>query len=796
MIHHYFKIAYKTLNKNRYYTFLNVFGLVCGTLSALIIANYVGGSLQFDSFHQNKDRIFAVNQEEFVSGNPQKESSSCYWGIGELVKQYPEVINVTRFGYHVESLVKANDETRNDLSYRENRILATDSNFLKIFTFPLVYGNPNTALSEDNSIVLTRAFSRKYFGNTNPIGKALTIRVPWGKETIYKVTGVLDDLPSKSRFNFNFLITQSPLTVEEYWAYPSYSTYALLDEHAEVSELTKKLTRVLDEKPELMSANKKLVVSLESLAKVRLSNTEYLLALVGIFILLISWVNYLNQIIAQSYSRNKQVGIQRILGASSKNLKIQFAVESALICFTSLFLTIVIYLSIEQSLQSFTQGHLLPLTPALTLVNIIFLTIFIVGIILAATLPMVIFSLQNSGATLRNVHWDKVGGIGLRKALVAIQFTLSSIMLIGLFVITNQLDFLKNEDKGINMKNVLIVKAPIVRDTTWGVKRKALELFKEKCAGLPFVLETTSSTTITSEEYRNETFIGLQEKNDKVLVHQNGIDEYFFDLYDVKFIAGHNFIPDAGFKNRNSIILNESAAQNLGIRDFNNMINAKIVDHESKEVYNLIGIVKDYHKTSLKYKIQPMAFKYNIFRGHISLKVNNSELNANTLDQQINSIQQIWEQVYRDAAFNYFFLDRQFEAQDIEDRNFGMLFKFFTALSIVISCLGLFSLSLFISIKRQKEIGVRKVFGASIGEILILFYKSYLGPLLISILIGAPFAYFLMNEWLRNYAYRAEIGWRTMLMALLILILIFFFTVSYHVIKSSIANPVKILKTE
>ncbi len=796
MIIHYFKTAKRALIKNRYYTFINIFGLVCGTVSALIIAKYIGGSFQFDHFHVKKDRIYAIIQEESLNNNPQKSSGACYWGVGELLKQYPEVVNLTRFSYHAESLVISDEGNGNSVSFTENSIFATDSSFLNTFSFPLIHGNPNTALYQPNSIVLTNTASRKYFGNTNPIGKTLTIRTPWGQETAYNITGVLKDLPSRSRFNFDFLISGLPWNTADFWKVPEYSTYVLLKENATIAGLDEKLANSLNKIPELKSANKKVNAIFEPLTSVRLSETAYVLAAVGIFILLISWVNYINQVVAQSYARMKEIDILRVMGAGRSDLMVQFAVESGLVCFLSLALTVVIYLSVEPFLQSFTNGHLLPLVEDPTPINFIFLAIFLIGIILTAGIPIAIFYSQNSGAVLRKVRWNKAGSIGLRKALVVVQFSISAVLMISVFVIGNQLEFMKNKDKGINMENVLVVKSPMIKDTTWIAKRKTLERFKEKCAELPFVMETTSSTTVASEEYRQETYLGFQEKNEQFLVHQNGIDEHFLDLYDVELIAGHNFIPDAGFKNRSSIILNESAARGLGIKDFDKAISSQIVDYESNEVYELIGIVKDYHQTSLKYEMKPMAFKFNVFRGHISLRMNTSGLNGSQFDNQINSIKQIWEEVYRDASFDFFFLDEKFEAQDREDRYFGNLFKFFTVLSIVISCIGLFGLSLFISIKRQKEIGVRKVFGASSVDILSIFCKGYAGPLLASAIIGSPLACLLMNIWLRNYAYRVEIGFETVTMALISLTLIFFITVSYHILKSSAANPVTILKAE
>lgn len=794
MISYYFKLAKRDLFKNKHYTAINIFGLVFGMLSALIIAKYIGGSLQFDSFHKKKDRIYSITQEESINGNPPKNSNATYWGVGELINQNPEVINTTRYSYHIESLIIAEDDTGNRVSFIENKIFSVDSSFLNIFTFPLIYGNPETALSRVNSIVITGSASQRYFGNLNPIGKTLTVRVPWGAETVYEVTGVIEDVSQRSQFRFDFLTTQAPLDPNELWYVPDYSTFVLLQDNVNISELSKKLSSTLNGVLQLKSTNRKVTLSLESLADVKLSGTEYLLITVGIFIIVISWVNYINQVIAQSYWRMREIGILRVMGANRVNLKTQFVVESSLICLTALILIVSIYLSLESSLQSFTNGHLLPLIGDPTLINFIFLAIFIVGITLAAAIPTVILFPPNFGTTLQNAYSSKIGSIGLRQVLVVVQFSISTILMISVLVISNQLEYMNSKDKGIDIENVLIVRAPIVKDTTWNVKRKTVELFKEKCAELPFVLSVTSSTTVPSEEYRQETYLSLQGDNDKSVVHQNGVDGHFFDLYNVKFIAGHNFIPNAGWKNRSSIILNESATRELGIVDFDKMINAKITDHESNEVYDLIGIVKDYHQTSLKYEMRPIAFKFNVFRGHFSLRINREGSGDIELEEKLSAIKKLWGQIYQDASFDYFLLDEKFAAQDREDQYFGKLFNFFTVLSIIISCLGLFGLSLLISTKRQREIGVRKVFGATSLDILTIFLKGYLGPLSVAVVVGSPVAYLLMNMWLENYAYRIEIGLGVVSLAWLGLILIFLFTVSYHTIKSSMTNPVTILR--
>ncbi|MDQ2656940.1 MAG: ABC transporter permease [Bacteroidota bacterium] len=780
--------------KYKYYTFVNVFGLVCGMLSVLIIAKYVGASVEMDSFHANKGWIYSITQEQSTDGNSTGAQSGTYLGMADLIMRFPEASDFTRYSQHVESLVLA-EKDGNRLSFTEGNIFVADSNFLKIFTFPLIHGDRKTALSRANSIVLTESTAKKYFGDANPIGETVTIRVSWGRETTYQVTAVAYDITKLSQFGFDFLIPQGAVDPDALWNIPQCSLFLLLRQNANADALAEKLTNTANQVPQLRATNRKVIVSLLSLAAPRLSTEEYMLVTVAIFIALICWTNYINQIIAQSYWRIKQIGLFRIMGATRSNLHVQFLVECCLVCLISLFLVIALYAGFEQTLQTFANGHLLPLSGDPTVINLVFFGIFIIGIVVSMAAQAMVHFSHDLGKSLLNAYSTKPGGLGLRKALVVVQFSIATILIISIFVIADQLNYLDTQDKGMNMDNILVIKAPIARDTTWIVKRKTLEVFKQRCGELPFVSGVTSSTTIPGEEYRNEAYLTLQGSASKTLVHQNGVDDHFFSLYEIEFIAGHDFIPDARAKNRRSIILNETAAKAMGISDYNAIIDAKVVDHEEPhEPYSIIGIVKDHHKTSMKYEVRPMAYKLNELRGHSSFKINSAALSRSGLAEGVEIIRKIWQESYPDAAFDHFFLRDKFAAQDSQDRNFGKLFRWFTLLSIIISCLGLFGLSLLISTQRQKEVAIRKTFGASSATILIYFLKGYLTPLAASFVIGAPVAYLMMGRWLQNYAYRIDVGFGLVALALATLSAVFFFTVSYSTIKSSITNPVMVLR--
>lgn len=790
MIYHYLRLAKKTLVKHKYYTFINVFGLVCGMLSVLVISKYIGASLQYDQFHASKNSIYTLNQREEIDGSEQGDRTSTYWGIGDVVGEFPEVTRITRYNQHVEALVISKSR-----SIIENRIFVTDSSFLKIFSFPILDGDRKDALSQPNSLVITKSASKRYFGDESPIGEVLRIRVSWGEESVYQITAVVDDVPAWSRFKFEFLVAPHVESVQDrLWNSPDYATYVLTADNADVHHLQNKLESKLENVPELLANKRHLNISLNSIADVQLSVTEYLLVAVGIFILIVCWVNYINQVIAQSYWRIKEIGVLRVLGATRINLQLQFVTESCMVCLSSLFLVLGAFIGMEERLSTLTNGHVLPLGGMATPTTLIFVLIFLLGMVMTAAIQTAILVVPNFGTSLQNAFNNRIGGVSARKSMVVIQFSISTILVICIFVVARQMKFLEEKDKGVDMRDVLVIRAPMVKDTTWNVKRERLKVFKEVCSQLPIVTGVTSSATVPGEEYRNETHLSRQDNAEKFLVHRNGVDDNYFRLYKVEFIAGRDFTPNSRFENNGSIILNESAARGLGIHDFEKAIDSKIVDHEEGEVFNLIGIVKDYHQTSLKYKMEPTAFRFNVFRGHISMRLNIEGVGNSEFEQHLTKLAIDWHQLYGDASFDYYFLEERFDAMNREDRYLGKLFYYFTALSIIISCLGLFSMSLFISEKRQKEIGIRKVFGASAADVLKIFFEGYVGPLLVAVAIGVPFGYWLMETWLTDYSYRIEIGVGLVTAAVVSIIVIFFLTVTYHTVQSARANPVDVLK--
>lgn len=793
MLIQYIRHASRTLFKNKYYSFINIFGLVCGMLPALIIAKYLVGSRQLDSFHKNRDRIYSVTHEEFADGSYQTGGGSTYSGVAEVASQFSESAKVTSYGLHVRSTV-TNFENEKRVSFVEKRIFVADSNFFKIFSFQMLKGDKENALARANSVVLTRSSARKYFGDTDPIGQSLAVTVPWGMKKSYVVTGVLEDVPKNSQFLFEFLLTDYDIAETELWKAPSCLLFLLLEENASPFGLQDKMNSHLSGITELKSAGRRVQLTLTKLGEVPWSNTERLLGALGIFILLTCWMNYINQIIAQTYGRVKEVGILRVTGATRQDLQRQFIVESAITCGLAFVIIVFGYWAIQSTLQSFISGPSLKLMD-FPWVNFAFIAMFVVGILITAGIPTAILFSQNFANTLRSSFNTKIGGVTIRKVLVVFQFAISIVLMVSIFVISGQLDYVLHKEKGFKTDDILIVEAPMVTDTTWAAKRRALRLLKARYVELPFVVDVTSSTTVPGEEYRQETFLSWRGEITKALIHQCGVDENFFSLYEMEFLAGRDFIPNAIAQNTTSIILNESAARAIGISDFEAAINTRISDHDETGLeFDLIGIVKDFHQTALRYQMRPMAFKYQSLRGHISLKIEGTSLANYGLDEGLKTVKELFTESYPLASFETYFLRDKFAAEYSNEQYYRKLFGYFTVVSIVISCLGLFGLSLLVSTKRQKEIGIRKTFGASSLSILRIFLRGYFRQLCIAVLIGCPVAYFLMDTWLRSYAYRINIGLGLVSMAVLCLVFIFLVTISFHTIKSAVSNPVKMLR--
>jgi len=521
---------------------------------------------------------------------------------------------------------------------------------------------------------------------------------------------------------------------------------------------------------------------------------DKILAMIGLFILIISWINFINLSIGSAQARSKETGMRKVIGATRKQLIIQFVFECILINTIALVFAGLIFGLTQPLLIEFSNHKVLPLFNDPTPINWLFASLFVIGALASSVYPALVMSSTNAINNLSGKYSRGRHSLTFRKVLVIGQFTTSVVAAIGVFIVSDQLDFFLRQDLKIKVDQILVIKAP--KDVTEG-KTERLNTFKSEVLDIAMVEDVASCTTTPGVDYRHEVNFVLTTGKDRHLLYLNDVDANFFPLYGIQFKAGENFNIDTPGKNRGGIILNKSAVKTLGFTKIDDAIGQIVLETENNSTYEIIGIVDDYHQLSLKYEIQPQAFRFNKNRGDISIKVHaQNYVSSADLQSCIASLNKAWKRVYPDQPFEYQFLDSRFNDQYHAEFNFRKLFTYFTVLSLAISCLGLFGLSLFISLNRKKEVGVRKVFGASSVTILILFTRDYIKQILISILAGAPIAYFVMKFWLESFSYKTPIHIESFVLPCLLLITISILTTSYQTIRAALTNPVKTLRKQ
>ncbi|MBL3659039.1 ABC transporter permease [Fulvivirga sediminis] len=776
---------------------LNLIGLVGGTFAAFVIAKYVGYSLSYDDFHTNKNNIYVIWQREISNMGAVTEGTKTFWNTAEIIKSdYTEVLETTRIHPNPETLVLSETNNQNFIKFNELNILSVDSNFFKIFSYEFIHGNERKALSQRSAIVLTKSAANKYYKNENPIGQVLSLKTSWGDQMDAIVSAVIEDNPRNSNIHFDFLLVNQKPNTNQYWQNADYETYILLKPEVSHKHFAKKLASDISYRGGLNTQGRNIEMAFIPITKLQISITDYILSIVGVVILIVSWINFISISSVQNLIKTKEVAVKKIMGASKQHIFIQLFTEALLINGLGIACVAILYFVFEKHLKDITHGHLLPFINESWNINLIFLSIFAAGTLISSILPAISLTSQNLSNSLRGDTAAIFRNLGLRKVLVVMQFSISTILIMGIVVITKQLNFIKDYDKGIDFSRTLIIKAP---KDGWDGKQERLNSFKQQCRELSVVKEVSSSTTVPGETYRQEISIEVApgQRNHKSILFTNGIDEKYLELYDIEFLEGENFKEDAPWKNKRGAILNETAIKAIGIENIKDAIGTKLYDSEAEKDYELIGVVKDYHKVSLKSNIEPTIFLYNNNRGSFSIKLNNSSSKETaSIHEALEPLNDLWERLYTNQPFDYYLLEERFYETDLQEYNFARFFKIFTALSIIISCLGLYSLVLFLINKRMKEVGIRKIFGAGSIQVFAFLLKDYAVQLLLSLIIGIPIAYYLMSSWLSGYSYHIKLGVWIIPYGIIPLILIFLATVFYQVLKVAKMNPVKIFRQD
>jgi putative ABC transport system permease protein len=796
MIKNYFKIAVRNLFKNKLYSFVNIFGLTIGIASCILIGIYIVHELGFDKFHNNADRIARVTMD-YNGGDAQTKVSSTGTKVGPQFKRtFPDVEAYSRTIKNTRVL------KYQDKLFEEKNFLYADSAFFSMFSFPLVAGNPATALDAPDKIVLTKTSAKKYFGSEDPMGKV--IRIGDGKDFI--VSGVAEDVPDNSQIKFDFVGSFSSLgaSKEEKWWEANYVTYLLLKSGGKLQPLQQQVYNYMKEvsKTELkMEGSSYLTYHLEPLTKVHLYSALdglepnnnivyiYILAIVAILILLIACVNYTNLSTAQSAGRSAEIGIRKVLGARKTQVFNQFISESVFFTFVAVVFALIISLFL---LPFFNQLSGKELSSAVLFQPFTLISLLVLGLLVAFTAgayPAIILSNVKLIKVLKSGFSFSSSGGGIRKSLIVFQFVISLFLITTTIVILKQLSYIKNKDLGYSKEQLLVLPLDRKMHSSYDDLKKAI-------AGNANVLNVAAA-------YETPINIGWGDGLRKVgedkgiSVNAIPVDEDFVKTLNLKIVAGSDYTQadvqafdtsNDGQNLKYTYMLNESAVKAMGWTPEEAI--GKAVSKGREGVVK--AVVKDFHFRSFHEPINPLV----IFLDKRMAQVIFVKITGDNLKSTIEQLQATWKQRVPHRPFEYHFLDEDFDKlYRAEERTAGV-FTTFSSLAILLACLGLFALSAFELVKRTKEIGIRKVLGATVSNIVGLLAKDFLKLIIIAMLIAFPVAWFATNKWLEDFTYRVNIGLWMFAIAAVTVLLIAFVTISVQAIKAALANPVKSLRTE
>lgn len=793
MLANYFKIIIRTFLKNRIYTLINISGLTSGMTVFILIMVYVNYEFSFDQYHEKKDRIFRIvkqDKDNFYQGDNRFAVTPAPLAP-TIMEEFPEVESATRFLSRGNVLMGVGEE-----SFLES-IHATDHETFDIFTFEYLSGNPELFLKEKYSAIITQSIARKYWGDQDPIGKTIRYR----DEHEFTIGGIIKDMPKNSHFTMDIILDY--VTVMEVdnrqidrWNNSSFFTYFLLAENSDADALEAKFPALRDKYTEdkLDEDGQDTRFYFQEFAKIHLHSNIlfdiapptdakklYIYSTIALLILLIACINYMNLATAHATKRAKEVGIRKVVGAFKHNLMLQFLGESLLLTFVALIISVTIIWMILPIFSQFVDRELtINFVQNPQLIIILLTTSILVGII-SGSYPAFALSNYKPIRVLKGNFKKGAEGAKLRNILVIIQFAISGILIIGTLIVSEQLNFIQNKEMGYNRDQIVILR---IRDRDF---RKKLPVFKEELRKIPGVLNVASSTSLPNNiSSSNHARWPGKPEDVEIIIYTASADFNFVDLYGLEIAEGRNFSKEFGDDN-GAILINESAAKALGWED---PIGRELITW-SNDTSKIVGILKDFHQHSLHLEIMPLQLFYNDIQIYVSVKIADDDM-QNT----IASIQDTKESFSIKFPFDYSFFDEVFDKAYISEQKTGKLVNWFTGLTILISCLGLYGLASYTAEQRIKEVGIRKVLGASITKIVVLLSKNFTVLVLISFLVSAPIAYFLMMNWLEDFAYHIELSMVTFLGTLVIMIFVAWGTVGYRTFKAANANPVNSLKDE
>ncbi len=798
MFKNYLKTVFRNFNKNKTFSFINIIGLAVGLTSCLLIALYIQQQLSFDKFQKKGDRIARViMQYSFEGSDASNEGNYTSVRVPVVMKKnFPEVENAVIMT-QTSRIIRNNNNL-----VKEDQFMYADSSFFSVFSFNLLKGDRRAALSDPHDVVLTESTAKKYFGNDDVVGKTFQVT---GDSLSYKITGVMADCPANSQIQCDFVASFSSLGIsreneDTYWD-ANYTTYLLLRDKNSISTLQAKLPAFMKKEMEGKHATVNFI--LEPFESIHLHSPYdaftpnvsityvYILAAVALLILVIACFTYINLSTARSVERAKEVSIRKVAGAQKGQIFWQFIGESGVICFISVLLALLCAMLVLPYFNRLTDQQLHPSALFSLPVLLVAVGIIIIVSLAAGSYPAMILSSFQPAKVLKGAFKNATSGQLLRRSLIVFQFVISVFLIVSTFIIQQQLYYIQHKKLGYDREHVLVL--PI----GWG--DQDVDLIKAefeqnadvknvaRCFNTP--VEITGGYNMRKPE---------MPENSQIAVYANRVDEEYLPAAGLQLVAGSNLtkqdIKDVADQSENAhnifhFILNESAAKQLGWTP-QEAIGKKMFLDQSRPGY-VKGVVKDFNFQSLRNPIKPVVLFPSIYGNTLMVKISGEHI-----PQTISFLESRWKSLVKDKPFEYNFMDDDYNKLYQNELRLGKIMNIFAAIAIILACIGLFGLSAYATQQRVKEVGVRKVLGASVSNIVLVLSKDFLRLAFTATLIAFPVAWWAMHSWLQSYEYRVHIEWWVFVAAALLTIFIALATVSFQAIKAALANPVKALRTE
>jgi len=805
MIKNFFLTAFRNLTKKWSYSFINILGLTIGLASVIYIFLFVRFELSYDKMHENHHRIYRAGVRGLLMNSELNQAITAAPMAEAMLNDYPEVESACRLTTAGDWLM-----TYEDKKFNERNLFFADSTFFSIFSFKLIKGDPAQVLTEPRSLVVTESTAKKYFGNEDPVGKTLKVE---NDTVLYKVTGLMQDIPENSHVTFDMLGSMTTLRRSEstYWINHNYYTYILLNKGTNPEAFENKMESMVEKYvgpqieqalgvnlQEFKESGNSFGYFIQPLTDIHLKSDlqyeieangnilyVYIFISVALFILIIASINFTNLATARAANRATEVGVRKVLGAQKKQLITQFLTESFLITLLSLALAIVTLEVVMPYLNNITQ---IPLSidyfSSWYIIPVILLLIVLVSF-MAGSYPAFFLASFRPVAVLKGkLKLGAKNGM-LRSALVIVQFVVSIFILLSTYTVTKQLNYMLTKDLGFEKDNILMIRR------SDGL-RNQIEAFKTEVKSLPDVIEVTSALDYPGINFSNNAFFKEGEPANTYLINQAWISFDYQKTFGFEMVKGRFFSKDFP-TDSNAIVINESAVKSLG---FDEPVGKNLLLPAGEEGFRplkIIGVVKDFHFKSLHTSIEPAAFTLlpGNWEGVVCVKMR-PDNNKNT----ISSIQNIWENFTSQYPFEYFFFDDHMEDLYRAEKRTSSIFIIFSLLSVVIAFFGLFGLISFITEQRKKEIGIRKTFGSTSLNIVIIICKDILKLIVIATIISWPVAYWVMNNWLQDFSYRIDINYIMFLVIPVLTMIVSLLVVIYQTLKAAYQNPAETLRYE